>query len=59
MKVQFEELSSKLKLKDEKLKKLKEDNRLLLKRVADSKESRMPAVEGNNTVCMQLDKNNS
>jgi len=59
MKVQFEELNSELKLKDEKLKKFKEDNRLLLKRVAESKESRMPAVDGNNTVCMHVTKNNS
>jgi len=52
MKVQFEELSSELKFKNEELKRFKEDNRLLLKRAAESKESRMPAVDDSNTVCV-------
>ena len=56
IKVQFqkeiEELNSQLKFKDEQQKKFKEDNRLLLKRIAESKESKLSVVDNINTVCI-------
>ena len=56
MQVQFqeeiEELNSKLRVKNEELKKSKEDNRLLSKKIADTKEAKRPDVDGSSTVCI-------
>ena len=54
---EIEELNFRLKLKDEELKKSKEDNRLLLKkRLAESKESKLPVPDTSNVVCMIISK---
>jgi len=52
--MEIEELNLQLRLKDEQLKKSKEDNQFLLKRIVESKESKLPVAVDNNTVCIYV-----
>ena len=58
MQVQFqeevEELDLKLRMKDEELKKSKEDIRQLLKRIAKTKEAKLPYVDDSNLVSVYI-----